>query len=60
MLLRFSLNLGEEADALRGQSQMCSTGYRTADLMEQGKTAVNTVEMADLIIEKIAVGEALA
>lgn len=54
MLLRFSMNLGEEADCIeRAITDVLNLGYRTADLMEQGKAEVNTVEMADLIIEKI-------
>jgi 3-isopropylmalate dehydrogenase len=54
MLLRFSLDLGEEADCIeRAVTEVLDLGFRTADLMEQGKTRVNTAEMADLIIERI-------
>jgi 3-isopropylmalate dehydrogenase len=54
MLLRFSLDLGEEADCIeRAVTEVLDLGFRTADLIEQGKTRVNTAEMADLIIERI-------
>jgi 3-isopropylmalate dehydrogenase len=54
MLLRFSVDLGEEADCIeRAVTEVLDLGFRTADLMEQGKTRVNTTEMADLIIERI-------
>ncbi len=54
MLLRYSLDLGEEADCIeRAVTEVLDLGFRTADLMEQGKTRVNTSEMADLIIGRI-------
>ena len=54
MLLRFSLDLGKEADCIeRAVTEVLDLGFRTADLMEKGKTRVNTAEMADLIIERI-------
>jgi 3-isopropylmalate dehydrogenase len=54
MLLRFSLDLGEEADCIeKAVADVLKQGYRTADLAEEGKALVNTVEMADLIIERI-------
>ncbi|MDD2553159.1 MAG: 3-isopropylmalate dehydrogenase [Desulfotomaculaceae bacterium] len=54
LLLRFSLNLNEEADRIeRAIADVLNQDCRTADLMEQGKTAVNTVEMTDLIIKRI-------
>jgi 3-isopropylmalate dehydrogenase len=54
MLLRFSLDLGEEADCIeKAITDVLDLGCRTADLMEQGKAMVNTIEMADLIIERI-------
>ena len=41
MLLRFSLNLAEEADCIeRAVAAVLEQGYRTADLMEDGKTRV--------------------
>ncbi|HPZ44132.1 MAG TPA: 3-isopropylmalate dehydrogenase [Bacillota bacterium] len=54
MLLRFSLNLAEEADCIeRAVAAVLEQGYRTADLMEDGKTRVSTAEMGDRIIEQI-------
>ena len=54
LLLRFSLNLNEDADRIeRAIADVLNQDCRTADLMEQGKTAVNTVEMTDLIIKRI-------
>lgn len=57
MLLRFSLNLGEEADSIeRAITRVLDLGYRTADLMEEGKELVNTIQMGDRIIEQIEAG----
>jgi 3-isopropylmalate dehydrogenase len=57
MLLRFSLNLEEEADCIeRAITKVLDLGYRTADLMEEGKELVNTIQMGDLIIEQIESG----
>lgn len=57
MLLRFSLNLDEEADSIeRAVTRVLDLGYRTADLMEEGRTLVNTIEMGDRIIEQIEAG----
>ncbi len=58
MLLRFSFDLDEEASCIeKAVTSVLNQGYRTADLMEQGKTRVNTAEMADLIIEQIESGK---
>lgn len=57
MLLRFSLNLGEEADCIeQAVEKVLELGYRTADLMEEGKKLVNTIEMGSLIAEQIEAG----
>lgn len=54
MMLRFSFGLEEEASAIeRAVSAVLDEGYRTADLMEEGKVLVNTVEMGDLIAAHI-------
>ena len=54
MLLRFSLNLAGEADCIeRAVTVVLERGYRTADLMEEGKIQVGTAEMGDRIIEQI-------
>ena len=50
MLLRYSLNLDEEADAVEAAVQKVLTdGYRTGDIMSEGCKAVGTKEMGDLI-----------
>lgn len=54
MLLRFSLNLIEEADCIeKAVEKTLNLGYRTADLAEEGRQLVNTIQMGDLIIEQI-------
>lgn len=54
MLLRYSLEQGEEADCIeQAVAEVLEQGYRTADLVEEGKQLVNTDEMGSLIIEKI-------
>ena len=50
MLLRYSLNLDEEADAVEAAVQKVLTdGYRTGDIMSAGCKAVGTKEMGDPI-----------
>lgn len=50
MLLRYSLNLDEEADAVEAAVQKVLTdGYRTGDIMSEGCKKVGTKEMGDLI-----------
>ena len=50
MLLRYSLTLDEEADAVEAAVQKVLTdGYRTGDIMSEGCKAVGTKEMGDLI-----------
>ena len=54
MLLRFSLEQGVEADCIeQAVTEVLDMGYRTADLMEEGKQLVNTDEMGSRIIEQI-------
>jgi 3-isopropylmalate dehydrogenase len=54
MLLRFSLNLEEEAGCIEDAvTRVLDQGYRTADLMEEGKELVGTARMGDLIIRQI-------
>lgn len=54
MLLRFSLDLDEEADAIeRAVKQVLADGYRTCDIMSAGNTLVGTKKMGQLIIERI-------
>lgn len=54
MLLRYSLNLDEEADAVEAAVQaVLKEGYRTGDIMSEGCTKVGTEKMGDLIAERI-------
>ncbi len=54
MLLRHSLNLEGEADAVEeAVSAVLDDGYRTRDIMEEGKKQVGTREMGDLIAERL-------
>ena len=50
MMLRYSLDLDKEADAVETAVQKVLTaGYRTGDIMSEGKTQVGTEKMGDLI-----------
>ncbi|MBD8949090.1 MAG: 3-isopropylmalate dehydrogenase, partial [Blautia obeum] len=50
MLLRYSLNLDKEADAVEAAVQKVLTDeYRTGDIMSEGCKKVGTKEMGDLI-----------
>ena len=54
MLLRYSLDLDQEADAVEAAvKQVLKEGYRTADIASEGCSPVGTVEMGDLIAERI-------
>jgi 3-isopropylmalate dehydrogenase len=57
MLLRYSLELGEEAQAIEDAVQaVLEEGYRTKDIREEGTTLVGTREMGSLIADRIANG----
>lgn len=54
MMLRFSLNLDREADAVEAAvQQVLKEGYRTGDIMSEGCTQVGTAAIGDLIAERI-------
>ena len=54
MMLRFSLDLDEAADAIEAAvKQVLKDGYRTGDIMSEGCTFVGTAKMGDLIAERI-------
>ena len=54
MMLRFSLDMDKEADAVETAVQaVLKEGYRTGDIMSEGCTQVGTVQMGDLIAERI-------
>lgn len=55
MLLRYSLDLDKEADAVEAAVQaVLRENYRTVDIMSEGMTQVGTKEMGDLIADRIA------
>ncbi len=54
MMLRFSFDLDKEADAIENAvTQVLKDGYRTIDIMSEGKTQVNTAEIGNLICAKV-------
>lgn len=54
MLLRYSLDLDKEADAVEDAvRQVLKDGYRTVDIMSGSCMQVGTVQMGDLIAERI-------
>lgn len=54
MMLRYSLDLDKEADAVEAAVQKVLTDrYRTGDIMSKGCTLVGTKEMGDLIAKEI-------
>ena len=54
MMLRYSFDLEKEADAIEAAvKQVLKDGYRTVDIMDEGKTQVGTIKMGDLICERI-------
>jgi len=53
MMLRYSLGLTKEAQAIEvAVEEVLNEGYRTYDIMSEGKTKVGTKEMGDLIARK--------
>jgi 3-isopropylmalate dehydrogenase len=53
MMLRYSLGLAKEAQTIEtAVEKVLSAGYRTYDIMSEGKTEVGTKEMGDLIARK--------
>ena len=55
MMLRYTFDLDKEADAIENAvAQVLKDGYRTIDIMSEGKTQVNTAEIGNLICERIA------
>jgi 3-isopropylmalate dehydrogenase len=55
MMLRYSFNLADEAQAIeKAVIAVLEEGYRTYDIMEEGKIKVGTREMGELIAERVA------
>ena len=54
MLLRYSFDMDEEANAVENAvKKVLKDGYRTVDIMSEGCTQVGTIQMGDLIAERI-------
>ena len=54
MLLRFSLDLDREADAVeRAVKQVLTEGFRTCDIASEGTKQVSCSEMGELIVQRI-------
>ncbi|MZR29458.1 3-isopropylmalate dehydrogenase [Sneathiella litorea] len=54
MALRYSFDMGEEADLVEGAVQkVLESGIRTGDIMATGMTQVSTTEMGDAIIREL-------
>jgi 3-isopropylmalate dehydrogenase len=54
MLLRYSFALNQEAQAIESAvEEVLNEGYRTYDIMSEGKTKLGTREMGDLIARKV-------
>ena len=54
MMLRFTFDLDKEASAIEDAvAQVLKDGYRTIDIMSEGKTKVGTAEMGNLIAANI-------
>jgi 3-isopropylmalate dehydrogenase len=56
MLLRYSLNLEEEAEAVeKAVSRVLKAGYRTCDIINANKKQTGTQEMGQMIVEELKV-----
>lgn len=54
MMLRLAFDMGAEADAIENAvRKTLEAGFRTGDIMEAGKTLVNTEEMGSKVIENL-------
>ena len=54
MMLRYTFDLDKEADAIENAvAEVLKAGYRTIDIMSEGKTQVGTAEIGNLIAEYI-------
>jgi 3-isopropylmalate dehydrogenase len=59
MMLRYSLGLTQEAEAVeKAVNDVLESGYRTYDIMEEGKTEVGTREMGELVARQVNQGKA--
>lgn len=54
MMLRYSFDLDKEADDVENAVKaVLKAGYRTVDIMQEGKKSVGTVEMGDILVKTI-------
>jgi len=54
MMLRYSFGLAEEAQTVEmAVEEVLKQGYRTYDIMDEGKTKVGTKEMGDLVVGEV-------
>ena len=54
MMLRYSFDLDKEADLIENVvAQVLEEGYRTADIMEEGKKCLSCAEMGALVASKL-------
>lgn len=57
MMLRYSFDLDKEADDIENAvKSVLKAGYRTVDIMSEGKKKVGTVEMGNLLVDFIKKG----
>lgn len=57
MMLRFSFDMCKEADAIESAvSEYLDAGYRTADIMSEGKKLVGCKQCGELIVKKLRRG----
>ncbi|SFR82057.1 3-isopropylmalate dehydrogenase [Anaeromicropila populeti] len=57
MMLRYSFDLDKEADLIEAAvKEVLKAGYRTGDILSEGKTKVGTKEMGTLIVDMIKKG----
>jgi 3-isopropylmalate dehydrogenase len=55
MMLRYSFDLGEEADLVeRAVRSTLGTGIRTGDIARAGETRVSTRSMGDAVLDQLA------
>jgi 3-isopropylmalate dehydrogenase len=54
MMLRYSMNLVKEAEAIENAvARVLEVGYRTYDIMSDGKTKAGTKEMGNVIVDAV-------
>jgi 3-isopropylmalate dehydrogenase len=52
MMLRYSFDLADDADLLeQAVRDVLDAGYRTADIMQDGKTLISTTDMGQAVVE---------